>query len=311
MAGFGKTTRGTSQLLFRAGLEANMLEAYTEYPPIYNRIMKTGTTNQVEIQRTRMAGPNRMFRSYEGEPPILSKITVAPKFTAVDRTYQGGYGVTIEAREDDLYGKLDKGGMYLGHAARLTMEYLVAAFLDDSFAGSAGYVGMDNLPLFSASHTMIGGPTGVLSNLVASPVALSVAGLTAMLQLFRDMKDENGDPIQSWPDTLIIPNNVGIEMDAIRILNQTNSFGTANRDDNGIKAVLDRKINIIVNPYMTSTSAYFLVDSKLNDAHFLTRKGLTVRQWEDDSTQDMFVATRMRVLSYFYNWRGWVGSNPT
>lgn len=310
MASYGKTTRGTSQLLFRAGLEANMLESYTEYPPIWNRIMKAGSTNQVEIQRTRLAGPNRMFRSYEGEPPILSKITVAPKFTAVDRTYQGGYGVTIEAREDDLYGKLDKGGVYLGHAARLTQEYLVGAFLDDAFTGTAGYTGMDGLPLFSAAHTSLNYLTAA-SNLLASPLAMSVAGITQALQLYRDMKDENGDPIQSWPDTLIIPNRVGMEMDAIRILNQTNAFGTANRDDNGIKAVLDRKINIIVNPYMTSTSAWMLVDSKLNDAHFLTRKGLTTRTWEDDSTQDMFVATRMRILSYFYNWRGWVGSNPT
>lgn len=311
MAGFGVTTRGTSQLLFREGLDTNMLEAYQEYPTLGPRIMKFGTTKQVEIQRTRITGPNRMFRSYEGEAPVLQRITVAPKFTAVDRTYQSGYGVTIEAREDDLYGKLNKGASHLGHAARMTQEYLVGAFVDDMFAGTAGYLGMDGLPLFSAVHPLMSS-TILQSNLVANPVGLSIAGITAMLQLYRDMKDENGDPIISMPDTLIIPNRVGMEMDAIRIFQQTMELNTANNNDNPIKAVLGgKKVSILSFPYMTSTSAYFMVDSRLNDAHFLWRKGPTIRDWEDKPTQTQFVANRMRLLTYFYNWRGWVGANPT
>lgn len=310
MPGFGLTTRGISQLLFRAGLESNMMESFQEYPPIWNQVMKAGTTNQVEIQRTRIAGINRMFRSYEGEGPVLSRITIGPKFSAVDRTFQGGYGVTIEAREDDLYGKLDKGGFYLGHAARLTMEYLAAAFLDDAFAGTAGYLGMDGVSLINAAHPLLGS-SSTLSNIAANPVAPSVAGFTALLQLFRNMKDENGDPIVAWPDTIIIPNQVGLEMDVRRIFGQMNDFNTANRNDNGIKTLVPRMPKIIVNPYMTSTTAYFMVDSRLNDAHFLTRKGLSTRTWTDDSTLTQYVATRMRLLTYFGGWRGWVGANPT
>jgi hypothetical protein len=310
MAGFGINTRGTSQLLFRPGLDKNFFTSYLEQPMVAPRIMKFGATDQVEIQRTRITGPSRMYRSYEGEPPVLSRVTVADKFTAVDRTFQLGYGVTIEAREDDLYGVLNKGATYLGHAARMTQEYLVGAFLDDAFAGTAGYLGMDGLPLFSASHTLMSSST-LQSNLVANPVALSVNGLTAMLQLYRDMKDENGDPIMSTPDTLIIPNRVGMEMDAVRILNQAMEFGTANNNDNPFKAVLgSKKINIIVDPYQTTTSAYYMLDSKMNDAHFLIRKGITLRDWMDDPTQTQFYANRMRILSYFYNWRGWTGANP-
>ena len=288
----------------------NFLNAYQEYPTVASSIMRFGTTDEVEIQRARIVGPSRMFRSYEGEGPVLSKITVSDKFSAVDRTYQLGYGVTIEAREDDLYNQLNKGGTHLGHAARMTQEYLVGAFLDDSFTGTAGYVGMDGLPLLSASHPLMSS-ANVVSNLVAQPVALSIAGITAMLQLYRDMKDENGDPIMSVPDKLIIPNRVGMEMDAIRILRQQWELNTANNNDNPVKAVLgSRKIDIIVNPFITSTSNYWMLDSRLNDSHFLMRKGIQIRDWEDKPTQTQFVANRMRVLSYFYDWRGWVGAAP-
>jgi len=311
MAGFGITTRGTSQLLFRKGLLNNFLNAYQEYPTVASSIMKFGTTDQVEIQRARITGPSRMFRSYEGEGPVLSKINVSDKFSAVDRTYQLGYGVTIEAREDDLYNQLNKGGTHLGYAAKMTQEYLVAAFLDDSFAGTSGYLGMDGLALLSASHPLMSSTT-LQSNLVAQPVALSIAGITAMLQLYRDMKNENGDPIMSMPDKLIIPNRVGMEMDAKRILNQEWELNTANRNANPVKAVLgSRSMEIIVNPFITSTSSYWMLDSRLNDAHFLTRKGIAFRDWEDKPTQTQFVANRMRILSYFYDWRGWVGANPT
>jgi hypothetical protein len=309
MAGFGITTR--EQLLYRKGLFNNFLNAYSKYPQVGPSFMKYSSTDEVEIQRVRVTGPSRMFRSYEGEPPVLVQATISDKFSAVDRTYQLGYGVTIEAREDDLYNQLNKGGTFLGHAAAMTEEYLAAAFLDDSFTGTGGYLGMDNLALLSASHPLMGSAT-LQSNLVSSPVALSNAGLAAMFQLFLTMKDENGDPIQSMPDTLIIPNNYGMIVDAKRLVNQLNELDTANRNDNPVKTFLGEKsIKVVVNPFITSTSAYWMVDSRLNDAHFLTRKGVQMTDWEDKPTGTQFVKNRMRILTYFYDWRGWVGANPT
>jgi hypothetical protein len=309
--GFGINTRGTSQLLFRDGLDSNMLDNYQMYDPIWNKIMKAGTTNQVEIQRARISGPSRMYQSWEGEPPVLARLSVSNKFTAVDRTFQLGYGLTLEAQEDDKYGKIDQGPKYLGHAARMTEEYLVGAFVDDLAAGTAGYLGMDNLPALSASHPLMGSPL-LQSNLVTNPVSLSIAGISAMYQLYADMKDENGDPIKVMPDTLIIPNRVGYIQDAVRMFGQEKELNTANNNDNPLKAIVGYKpMKIVINPFMTSTSAYFMVDSSRNDAWFLTRKGLTMTDWVDKPTGTKFVKARMRVLSYIYDWRAWVGAIPT
>lgn len=307
---FGIVTRNQNQILYREGLIEGFLTDYTEHPPEFSRYLKVGSVSVPEISRTRAAGPARLYRSDDGEPPTFETIDVGPKVSAVDREFSSGYGVTRKALEDEWkgYNLLNQGAKHLGHAGRMTQEYQSAALLNDSFTGST-FLGMDGLALYSTAHTLLRSPSTV-SNRAATPVGFSIGGLSALFDLAGKCKDENNDPIVIMPNLCIIPNEEGIKQDAKRIFEQNEEPFTANRNDNPIKNN-HGSINWFASHFQSSASNYHLIDTKWNDSHFLNRVAMQMWDWKDDPTGTQFVAARTRFMIYFFNWRGWYGANPT
>lgn len=295
-------------LLFRAGLRKNMRDEFKQYPPVWNQIFKTGSIDKPEISAAIFTSFSRMFETHDGEDPIFEKPVMSGKVSAVDKEYSVGAEVSRKAREDDEYGKVNQASKWLAHASRMTYEYRAAAFLDDAVSGT-NFKGYDNLPLASASHTFVNAG-GTWSNLTAAPVRLSVAGLTAMLDLAFLMKDHNGDPVVMQPDTLIHGNNAVDALMAAKIFNTTAEPFTANNEDNAVKKIFGN-LKTVRQPYTTSTKRWFMVDSRYNDAWFLIKRPVNFRNWVEDKTLAALAVADTRFLIWFVDPRGWWVANPS
>lgn len=304
----GIVLRNQNQLLMRAGLRGNFWDSYNEYPPQWSGFLLSEKQDKSELEFATVRGLNRMYQTGDAEPVSYDTIESGRKAAAVLRSFKAGYGVSLDALEDDKYGKVNQGAKWLGHAARMTFEYNGASFLDQAILNTT-FAGEDGLSLLHTAHTLMGSSVTV-ANRPTTEVGFSIAGVTQLMDLAGKMKDQNGDPIIVNLDKCIIPNDQGIIQDAWKIFGMDMEPFTANNDENSIKAQLG-KISPMRNNYMTSTTRYFMIDSKLNDAHLDVRSPLGLKDWWDNDTDVQKVRARMRLFLYFYNYRGWYGAVPS
>lgn len=293
--------------LFRGGLRKDFRESYQGQPEEYSKFLKVGKMDGPEISAALMSGLSRFLERGDGEPITYEDPVMGPVVTGVDKEFALGFIISRRTVEDDMYGKANQSAKWLGHAASMTKEYRAAGFLDDAFTG-ATYVGYDGQPLISTAHTFINN-SGTWSNRLAVEVGISVTGITAMFDLFQTMKDHNGDPVVSFPDTLIIGNSAGDLHTAMQIFGSEFEPFTADNTENAIKKRLPNP-RIIVSHYKADANSYFLVDSKLNDAHFLMRRDVEFDDTFDFDTDAAKYKGSMRFLIWFVDPRGWVGANP-
>lgn len=304
----GIVTRNLNPLAYRPGLRAEFFENYKQFETQWSYFLKSEKRDRPELEMATLRGLNRLYQTGDGEASSFETVEMGRKAVAVDREYKAGYGVSLRAIEDDLYGKLNQGAKHLGNAARLTMEYIGASFLDNAIL-NATYAGEDGLALLHTAHTLMGSTTTV-ANRPTTEVGFSIAGITNLLDLAGKMKDQNGDPIVVNPSKCIIPNDQGMIQDAWKIFNMDMEPGTANNDENSLKAQLG-SIKPQSNRYMTSTTRYFLIDPNMNDAHLDIKSALQLKDWYDNDHDVQKVRARMRVFLYFYNYRGWYGAVPS
>lgn len=303
---FGPVTLGANRVLARAGLRKEFLDNYSRWPMEAKFFVKTGTTNENEIQMTKIVGPNRLFQSGEMAPTPMMRIEVADKNIAVSFEFKGGYAVSERAQRKDLYGKLNQGAKHLAHAARMTEEFRAASLLNDFFTGAI-YRGSDNLSFGNAAHVLMRG-TNTYRNIPQTPVGFSFAGVTTLLELADNCVDENGDPIVVNIDRAIIPNTQAAQQLAIKIFEQDMEPETANNDVNTIKK--QKKITAMVSHYMQSKAHYFMFDSRMNDFNMLHGRPFTLFE-EPDKERTLEIRGVMELFVFGYDYRAWFGANPT
>lgn len=302
-------TQGAFNLLFRPGLRADFRDSYDEYEPEYTAFLKVETSNLPEQAASIISGLSRLLERGDGEPITYEDPVLGPKVMGIDKEFALGFMITRRTVEDDQYGKANQGSKWLAHAARMTYEYRSAALLDDAFTGTT-FKGIDNLPLLSTAHTLIGNTSTTVANRPATDVGLSITGVTAVQDLFGLMKDENGDPVQMWPDTLVVGNNAGDINRAWQIFNSQKEPFTANNQDNAIKNRM-QNMKIFVSHFKQSTKSYFFFDSKRNDARMVIRRPVEFDDDFDFNTDAALYKTTTRFLIWFVDWKGWAGVNPT
>lgn len=299
--------QGAFNHLFRAGLRRDFRDEYQGHAEEYSKFLKVGKMDGPEISAALMTGLTRFLERGDGEPITYEDPKMGPRVVGVDKEFALGFMISRRTVEDDMYGKANQAAKWLGHAAQMTKEYRAAGFLDDAFTG-ATYRGYDNVSLINTAHTFIG-QSGTWSNRLATEVGVSVTGITAMFDLYSSMKDHNGDPMVSFPDTLIIGGAAGDLHRAMQVFGSDLEPFTAENQDNVIRKRLPHP-RIIVSHYKQNANSYFMLDSKYNDAHFLVRRPVEFDDTFDFDTDAAKYKGSMRFLIWFVDPRGWVGANP-
>jgi hypothetical protein len=299
--------QGAFNLLFRGGMRKDFRDEWDEYEQEFSTFLRTGTTDVPEVSATIMTGLSRLYELGDGEPITYETPKIGPKVMGVDKEFGIGTQISRKTVEDDQYGKMKSAAKWLAHAARMCYEYRGAGFLDDAFTGTL-YKGIDGLAWCSTAHTFLNA-AGTWSNRLAQEVGFSMAGVTAMIDLYAVMKDHNGDPIKMWPDKLVIGNNTGDNHRAIQIFGSEKEPFTAENQDNAVKKRFGG-MKVETSRFKSSLKSYFMLNSKYNDAHLLVRRAVKMEDSFDFNTRAALYAVTTRFLIWGVDPRGWVGANP-
>jgi hypothetical protein len=296
--------RGPFNELLRPGLRSDFRDSYMEWEEEYSRILKVGSMDEAEIRAITMSGLPRQVTRGEVEPFTLIDPKIAAKVTYTDDEYGLGFSISKKMMEDDLYKKTNQSAKWLGRSVRLTQEYLAADLLDDAFAG-ATFTGLFSEVLCETTHQLLNSAS-TWSNQIAGNPQLGVTGLQAAFELGENTVDHQGDPIPIRIDSLVV--NIADEWMAIQLTQNEQEPFTADRNINTTRR--KRRLGYVVSHYKDqSGNDWFAKEDKATDSHFMFRIRPQFPDWFDDATQSAYFAARQRVLAYFYDQRGWIGSN--
>ena len=293
------TTGSLSQLLTK-DYEKVFFDEYKRIEPMYTQLAKFQTVGQNSWKEGSMMGFGKLTPYEDGSPPDFDVVTQGPEKEVTFTDYGKGWMVTRNTYDDDLTGNLKKVPKKFSEASQYTLETLWWDILNSGFVTTAR-TGIDGLALFSASHTQINGDTA--SNLGSS--ALSETTLTAGIQAFREMTNEQGQPISMAPKVLVIP--TALEWTAKRLLLSPLRPGTADNDYNVFK---DENLRYMVVPYLTSTTAWFLL-AEGHDLRHIWRRNVGMRSYDDEATKSGVFIIDFRVAEEFWDWRGSYGNPGT
>jgi hypothetical protein len=297
-------TRSGFNVLLRPGLRKDFRDSYQEFEPEWPKIVRTGTMDRAEIELATLSGLPRQVVRGEGEAYTMIDPQISAKITKSDTQFGLGFGVTQEMMEDDLYKRANQSAKWLGRSTRLAQEYEVADLLDDAFAG-ATFTGFAAEALISATHSnLVSADTW--SNRVSGDPQLGVASLQAAFELGEQTTDHQGDPIPVRIDYLSV--NIANEWMAIQLTQNEAEPFTSDRNLNA--TLRKRRLSYTVNHYKDQTGKdWFARDSRLHDAWLSWKVKPQFKDWYEKKVETAFFAARQRFLVYFYDPRGWIGSN--
>jgi len=205
-----------------------------------------------------------------------------------------GFKVSTEALESDEK-KVIMAMPMLALALHKTKEQAVANVLVQATNTSTDYAGPDSFPLAYASHPYEGGTySNVTTNL------LSYTNLETGIQQLMGQKSHRGDP---WPATgpyiLVVP--TGQAGYANRLVNTMGIAGSANKDVNWAGGLISK---VSVNPYLTDSDAWYLIDTKSNKIFLLKRRAATTHETYDEDYDAMKYTVTEIYIPHFGDWRG-------
>jgi len=299
-------TQGAFNHLFRSGLRKDFRDNWMVYDPEYPGFLRQGTMDGPEIEAVAISGMSRLLERGDLEEITFEDPAISGKVVGVDKEFALGFALSRRTVEDDKYKKANQAAKWLANAGRMTSEARSAALLDDAFAG-ATFKGIDGLALCHTAHTLFNS-SATMANLPSSVVGFSVAGVNALIDLHALMKDWNGDPARSNPDSVVVsPKYIS---KAMQIFGSQKEPFTAENQDNAIPKRLPG-LKQGVSRFKANAESYFLIDSSLNDAWYLTRRPIEFDDSFDFKTDAALYKASTRFLIWFVDFHGWAGANPS
>lgn len=165
-----------------------------------------------------------------------------------------GFAITRKMRDDLLYDTIFDSATGMGTAFARKRRKDAASVFNNST--SASYLGYDGKALCVSDHPRSRTDSTSVSNVAA--LALTSANLETAVLAHQNLKDELGEEIVIMPDTLVVPR--ALRKTALEIVGSDKQPENANNAIN----VQAGNWNIIVDPYLTDTTAWWIVDSVLS-----------------------------------------------
>lgn len=266
-------------------------EIYTKYTEVMDSDRKTEISLSV-------VGFDDVPEKGEGSPYATAVIRPGFEKQVTHTTFGYAFEATQEALEDDKHKQLKKHAMWFMFSAKYVREKRAANLLNNGFTTE---LTADGLSAFNTAH-VLAGTGGTFRNRPSVDVGFSWSALRdAITDFSTQTKHDSGQLAMAVQDLyLIVPPS--LEMLADRVVNSTGLPGVADNDRNSIKA--RRNIEIVVNPLLTSSTAWYLM-SKNKDLHGMKsydRVPITIEETLlDPRTRNRMTPVRFR-SSWFWNW---------
>lgn len=240
--------------------------------------------------------------------PIGGDITTDKPYVSSEKvytlaTYALGYVAEYELVRWDKYDVFDSMEDELAKSAVDRCNIQVTSIFNNAFStADSVYTTYSSEALGSTTHSLLGG--GTTSNRSDTDAALSYAGLQEARTDFLKMQNERGLYVRLKPKNLIVePSN---EWWAQTLMKSTGRPETADNDINVLKG--DYQV-FGDNPYLTSTTAWFVTsDKKTLGKAFRFRIGdkpMTRHDFDHstyNSVRSCYQSNRVEVLHYQGLW---------
>ena len=237
----------------------DQLHGFPSMLPLLYRFMKATQGTEYDLATAGLGLPKVFTDSIYYDQPLEGY-----KKYVQETQYALGMTVTRQLLRNDLYGAVRDRVSSLADSFRLLRETQGAFPFVNAF--STAFTVGDSNPLCYATHTSaIGGPSQ--SN--TSSLAFSAANLQTNRIAMKKFMDDKGIPQTNIPDMIIAP--LDLEDQVYEVLESMGKVDTANNNRNYHEG---RYKAVIWDNFLTSTSNWFLVNSKL------MKERLIFREWE-------------------------------
>jgi phage major head subunit gpT-like protein len=241
-------------------LRLDFQSSYQDAPTFYQSVSTTvPSTGEQNVYGWMDFIPQ--LREWVGERYIRN--VVARGFTATNKTFEDAFEIPRTKIEDDQYGLYSVRAAMMGRAAKLWPDVQVAnAIINGGAATSLCY---DGQPFFSASHPTdpSGEVSGTQSN--ALTTALDSTNLAAALAIGKKYVGRDGAPIGAFsmgrPILMVGPSleKAGRDLIAANFLSPGVASGAAAANAPSTNTLFGM-CELLVNPYITSATAWYLID---------------------------------------------------
>lgn len=224
--------------------------------------------------------------------------------TYAHKKYSKGASISQEMIDDNKWGLVKKTPKALALSKMRTLERLGADIFNYGFVvgggGKARFRGGDGKALFATDHINRAGDIQQ-SNKITT--ALSQSSLQTVTSAMKKRLDSKGEIIEFMPSKLIVPTE--LEYTARIILETAQETGTENNDINPIH----KSLELVVWPYLTSSTAWFVVDGDAHELNFFIRKdeGVQGPKWNFDNDSAKWKSV-FRASAGYSDWMGVYGS---
>jgi hypothetical protein len=228
-------------------------------------------------------------RNDDTEP--LPRDTPAPGFPKTVQLYayrQAAY-VTDTLVRTQVWQMAERMVKGLVKGPRRMAEYQRTAIFDGAFAGTDG---SDSFALCYDSHPHENTEAGTWDNLLTGP--LTHGNLQAARLLFRTMTNEQGFPEPVMPKRIMVP--PALEQKARELTSAVLMPETTVNQPN----VLIRDLEILVNPFLTSATAWFLIGDLSGydrGLYEITAIPFNVKDCRPSDNPDIVWAKRTKVMN--------------
>lgn len=222
------------------------------------------------------------------------------------QTYSNSYEISDEAvadnQEQGSILKIEKNNVKLSNAMVRTKDLLVSNVYNNAF--STAVAGGDGVPLLSSSHPT---PVGNQANRLATSAEFSQTAIEELFNLISKAKDRRGNFVDLKVKALMVPTELRFQ--AMKILQTEKEVGSANNDINILSSSFDgNSMDLVVNPYLTSATKYYLITDNDQGVVYYNRDSGTLKTFNDDDKDSSHVKLTFRCATGFADWRGVFGS---
>ena len=199
-------TRPLNEDIVKPGLDAVFVEKFDEFQTkAFASVRDTSVFRQVNLTgqatHTEDVMSDGGYWTERGEMEESDSVSVKTGYQVVYDPGEWAFQLPISRTlwENDMHGVVKDAIRRRARKGRATQERNGMLIFNRSF--DTAYVGGDSKPLFSATHTLLGGDT--FSNLMTP--ALAEASLESAIQRFISMPDQDGIPYGEMPAVLLVP----------------------------------------------------------------------------------------------------------
>lgn len=287
--------RGNFAVLLTPGFREIYNDKFQEVPMQFTKLFHVNDSVKDSEKDSALSGFGLAVLTGEGAPIAYEDPVQGYTTTYVHLKYTKGFKITLEMFEDDLYGIMRKRPAALGRTMRRTAENQAALIFVNGF--NTNNTGADGKPLFSTVHPRPDGGNSQ-SNASSTGIVLSENNLETGNIAMRGQLDDKGMIIDVYPRILLVPKE--LRKTARLIVDSPMRQGTADNDAN----IYKDDYNVIDWLYLTSTTAWFLLDPGVHELNWFWRRK---PQFKDDELFDTEFAVYKSTMRFSRGWSDWRG----